>query len=145
MGRKKQPIRVLVASGRSHMSKSEIRERIEGEVTVCSDEISVPEYLDSEQKEKFIEIGRTLYEMNILTVLDSDNLGRYVVSSCLFEKYSEMLKMAIENDDMAKIKEFQNLQNKVFKQAQTTAESLGLTITSRCKLVVPQVEQNDEL
>ena len=36
------------------------------------------------------------------------------------------------------------MQDKVFKQCQSSARDLGLTISSRCKLIVPKLEEDDD-
>ena len=55
------------------------------------------------------------------------------------------LRRAISDDDLERtayctelLTKYEGLRAKAFTQAQTCAASIGLTITSRCKLVVPK-------
>ena len=52
-----------------------------------------------------------------------------------------MLKMKNITD---KYFEYSNLQDKFFKQARSAAGDLGLTITSRCRLVLPKNKQEEK-
>ena len=49
-----------------------------------------------------------------------------------------------EEIDIDDINKMQNMQDKVFKQCQSSARDLGLTISSRCKLIVPKLEEDDD-
>lgn len=70
---------------------------------------------------------------------DADLLARYVISESLYESFTAQLVGLSKPDE---IKAIQIAQDRAFKQAHTCASSLGLTVTSRCKLVVP-VEDDD--
>ena len=52
----------------------------------------------------------------------------------------------IGNKDYVVNKEYERLsvmKEKLFKQARSAASDIGLTITSRCKLVVPKVKKEE--
>ena len=46
----------------------------------------------------------------------------------------------MRSEDMDDILKAQRAQDMAFRQCQAAANALGLTISSRCKLVMPQVE-----
>ena len=77
-----------------------------------------------------------------MTELDVDCLARYVISHDLYILYTsqitQMLAEGVVDNTM------QNLQDKAFRQAQTSARDLGMTITSRAKLVVPTPPDNED-
>ena len=45
--------------------------------------------------------------------------------------------------DFSLIKDIQNSQDKAFKQMRACANDLGLSLSSRCKLVVPDDDPNE--
>ncbi|MEG1301804.1 MAG: hypothetical protein RSC93_13980, partial [Erysipelotrichaceae bacterium] len=46
-------------------------------------------------------------------------------------------------DDIFELDKIANLQDKFFKQCRSIASDLGLSITSRCKIVVPKTETKE--
>ena len=72
---------------------------------------------------------------------DADLLARYIVSEHLYESYTVQL---VAVTDPADIKALQIAQDRAFKQAHTSATALGLTVSSRCKLVVPSGGDADD-
>ena len=148
-GRNKKPISLHLANGNpSHLTKAEIEERESQELDVPFTDVKPPSYLNKEQNKKFKGIAKMLLALGIMTELDVDCLARYIISQDLFLKYTERVTDILSSDevDMQTLNSMQNMQDKAFKQAQSSASSLGLTITSRCKLVIPQPpEEDDEL
>ena len=71
---------------------------------------------------------------------DADCLARYVVSEHLYESFTTKLVSLEKPND---IKTLQIAQDRAFRQAHTCASALGLTVTSRCKLVVPSGADGD--
>lgn len=144
MGRNAQPIELILAKGKSHMGKDEIRERKERELKVPFSDVKPPDYLGAKQKEKFNSIAEKLLALKVMTELDEDCLARYILAQELYVTYTSSLVKLIRADDLVMLKDIQTLQNVAFKQAQAAASKLGLTITDRAKLVVPQPQQEDE-
>lgn len=146
MGRNKKPIEVIKAEGKCHLTKKQIQEREDGELKVPFTDVKPPSYLNSKQKRKFKNIAEMLLALNILTELDVDCLALYIVSLDLYLTYTEELTKIIPKNDMKALKDLQNLQDKTLRQCLSCAKELGLTITSRAKLVIPTPpEQNEEL
>lgn len=119
----------------SHLTKDEIAKREEEEIKAPNDNIIAPSYLTEELKNKFYEISNALDSIGLMSNLDSDALGRYLVSEFNYQKVS--LKMFELPNINAVYKNYADLQDKFFKQARAAAGDLGLTISSRCKLILP--------
>lgn len=142
MGRNAQPVDLIVAKGRSHMGRAEIERRREAEIKVPFTDVHPPEYLRGEkERAEFTEIADKLQAIGIFTELDVDCLARYIVSKALYLRYTAVLTDKINrNADADEITKFQRLQSEAFKQCRSCGSDLGLSITSRCKLQIPQVE-----
>lgn len=136
-GRPREPIDLIAAKGLKHLTKQEYQERKDSEVKVPFVNVKPPSYLGKKQRKKFKELAEKLLEIGIMTELDVDCLAMYVLAHELYIEYSKALSDAIEEGKISTIKELQNLQDKAFKQALASARTLGLTITDRCKIVVP--------
>lgn len=72
--------------------------------------------------------------------LDCEALARYVSSEYQWQQITKDLLKRKTMD--AQYLELVKLQEKVFKMARQTANDLGLTISSRCKLVVPKKDED---
>lgn len=143
MTNRKQPIDLIIAKGKKHLTKAEIERRRNEEINVPFTEIKPPKYLDTKQKKKFKEIAGKLQAVGIWTELDEDNLGRYLVAQDLYLTYTEAINQTIKENNLVLLKELQAMQDKAYRQAQTCARDLGLTISSRCKLVVPETKKEE--
>lgn len=145
MPRHPEPIDLLIAKGRSHLTQKEIEERRARELVVPFKKINPPDYLrDEKSREEFHEIAGKLDDLKIWTELDADCLARYILSKALYLKYTSLLTTLINKKDFSEMTRVQNLQDKAFKQCQSCARDLGLTITSRCKLSIPQVDSDED-
>lgn len=144
-GRPRKPAALLEAEG-THMSKDELQERKDGELKVPFTNVKPPSYLNKNQKKKFKDISDKLVKLGIMTELDVDCLARYVLAQDLYLKYTEEIAKELEDEELSIsiLKELQTLQDKAFKQAQSSARDLGLTITSRCKIVLPPTPEDDD-
>lgn len=138
-GRQKIPASIIEMRGKSHLSKEEIRNRKEEEIKVDSDKVKAPSYLPPDLKREFNKIAKDLLEVGLITNLDVDTLARYVQSKKL---YLELTNKLLENPNiMIEEKDILIQQDKLFKQCRQTATDLGLTITSRCKIVLPKTKE----
>lgn len=146
-GRPREPIDLIKAKGKKHLTKDEYEERKSGELQVPFTNVKPPSYLTKSQKKKFKDIANKLLALEIMTELDTDCLARYVISHELYLSYTDTVNALIAAGSVLKLKDFQNMQDKAFKQAQTAARDLGLTITSRTKIVIPTPpdDEDDEL
>ena len=141
MGRNKEPINLLLAKGKTNMTKAQIEERRAQEVKVDLNNVNAPDYLPAALKGKFDTIAAKLLHVGIMTELDEDVLARYVLSERNYLQYVQLNAEAIKSGDMENISRTERLKKSAFEQSQACASSLGLTITSRCKLIVPQAAE----
>lgn len=148
----RQPIGLVQANGRKHLTKEEIQRRTAEEVQPCTDNIKAPSYLTAKQKKQFDTIAGQLQKIKIMGETDVDALARYVTAQHLYEEAVKELRKLAKDRPTDRNAEgyFRDLelwsvlndladkrQDRYFKQAQTAARDLGLTISSRCKLQVP--------
>ena len=152
IGRPKEPINLIMTKGRKHLTKSEIEERQATEIQPCTDNIRPPSYLTAKQKKRFQELAEQLLKINILDETDVETLAHYVTAEDLYQQTVKDIRTAQKckpkNGELTDMSEWAKMMDKLdkrqeryFKQAHTTAASLGLTISSRCKIVVPTVPE----
>ena len=79
-----------------------------------------------------------------MTELDVDCLAMYIISHDIYLSYTETIVKLLDEGDLDLVKDVQTMQDKAFRQAHTAARSLGLTITDRCKIVIPLPPDNDD-
>lgn len=144
MSKPREPIDLIVAKGKKNLTKAEIEERRIQEVKVPSDNIEIPLYISKydELKNEFNRLATMLLDSNMITNLDSASLARFIVSEHEYQRVTnKMLDIQTINNVY---KNYADLQDKFFKQARAAASDLGLTISSRCKLVVPKKEDGEK-
>lgn len=130
---------VQEASRKVHRSTAERRARREAEDFGGSDEVECPDRIKGKAaRTLYIETAQALRDMGIWKAVDADQLARYVTSEMLYRittaKYTEA--MTHGNEDMASA--YERRQDKAFRQAQAAANALGLNVTSRCRIAIPQ-------
>ena len=141
MAGQRQPLELVQIKGKKHLTKEEIEKRKASEIKANSDSVIAPEYLSKTQKEKFDNIAKELTSINIMSNLDCDLLARFVIASDLYIKFTKQLNNRKTQDSIFELEKVANLQDKYFKQCLSCSKELGLTISSRCKLVIPKKEE----
>ena len=140
MARPRQPVDLLLVKGKKHLTKAEIEERKSMEVKAKADNVKAPAYLPADLKKEFNKIAKELLQIEIMSNLDVDSLARFIIARKLYIELSTKLlnnpEILLEDDKIL------NQQDKLFKQCRSAATDLGLTISSRCKLVIPKKEEN---
>lgn len=145
MAGKRQPTDVVIANGRKHLSKAEEAERRASEVKVSPAKTAKPpKWLPEELKKDFRAVGKRLIAAGLYTDLDADTLGRYLVAQHQWLIATGETEKALAKRDQENADGWGRIQDRHFKQARNCAESLGLTVTSRCRLVVPESRQETE-
>ena len=147
----RKPMLLNLATGGKNWTKAEIEERLSSEVQPVTDGIAAPSYLTAKQKKQFNEIAAQLQRIGIMGETDCDTLARYIIAQGFYEQAVKDLRQIQKErpkyDDAnphvmanwaAMLNELDKRQDRYFKQAQTAAAALGLTISSRCKLAVPK-------
>lgn len=151
-GNQKQPIDLIIAKGKKHLTKQEIEDRKNSEVKVNFTDVTPPDYLDNEQKQEFLRISNILLNVGIMTELDEDCLAHYLIANAnyiLYTKKIRELNKKILNAKRADIKRkaeseidtYLIYQDRALKQCRACANDLGLSISSRCKLVMPPTKE----
>jgi len=148
----REPINLVIAKGKKHLTKAEIQARQSSELQPVTDGIAAPSFLTAKQKKEFDRIAAQLQKLEIMGETDCDTLARYIVAQDLYAQAVKDLraiqKLRPKSDDpdtalenavawAAMLEKLDKRTDRYFKQATTAAAALGLTISSRCKLVVP--------
>lgn len=148
-GNQKQPINLIIAKGKKHLTRAEIEERQKTEIHTDHVNVKPPDYLNEEEVKEFYRISKILLDIGIITELDEDCLAHYLISNSSYIKYTKKIRAledelleAKRTDRKAKLKSeidtYLTYQDKALKQCRTCANDLGLSISSRAKLVMPQ-------
>lgn len=141
MARPRQPVELVIAKGKKHLSKEEIKKRRESEIQPIADEIVAPSYLTKRQRDEFYKISEQLEKLKIMGETDVDALARYIVSRDLYVKLTKQLAKAEILQNPLTLDAYMKNQDRAFKQCRSSAMDLGLTISSRCRLVVPKINE----
>ena len=148
-GNQKQPINLIIAKGKKHLTRAEIEERQKTEIHTDHVNVKSPDYLNEEEVKEFYRISQILLDIGIITELDEDCLAHYLISNSSYIKYTKKIRAledelleAKRTDRKAKLKSeidtYLTYQDKALKQCRACANDLGLSISSRAKLVMPQ-------
>ena len=155
MAGQRQPIELVIANGKKHLTKKEIAQRRTTEVAPCTDDLSAPSYLTAAEKKRFTRVASQLDKLGIFGETDVETLARYITAQIQYEKVTKELRTLTKRAPDTKAENYYELlaiwtktqerlaklQDRYYKQAHTAASALGLTITARCKLVTPKVEE----
>lgn len=141
MAGQRQPIELVLAKGKKNLTKAEIQERRDSEVKPITDDIIAPGYLTKKQKTEFDRISTQLQKLKIMGETDVDALARYITAKDMYENaVKQMRKTEVKNNPII-YEKWISIQDKLFKQCRSSANDLGLSISSRCKLVVPATKE----
>lgn len=160
MGRPREPINLVIAKGKKHLGESEIAQRLASEVKPATDDIRPPAYLSAAQKKHFNKLAEQLDKIKIMGETDCDTLGRYVTAESMYQNtVKELRKLQKERPERDELGEsyYDALEtwcrlmdstekrlDRFYKQVAALARDLGLTISARCKLVVPQAKEEEK-
>ena len=136
-GRNKEPIALVQAKGKKHLTKAEIEQRKAEELDVPSDGIEAPSYLTKKQVEEFDRIAKILIDLKIMTDLDCDALAGYIVARDGWINSGKMLRKKDVKENPTAYDRWTKIEDRYRKQMRSAASDLGLTITSRGKIVAP--------
>lgn len=135
----RQPTELVVANGRKHLTRAEEDQRRDQEVHVpVPDHVEPPKWLPKKLHAEFRQIGEILRLAGLYAELDRDALGQYFLARERWQRADRLASKAIREQDEKLAKEWTSVQNTYFRQCRQCAEVLGLSISSRCRLVIPQ-------
>lgn len=139
----RQPTALVELKGKKHFTKAELEERKNAEVNADTDNIVPPDYLTEKQAGEFFALANELKRCEIMTNLDCDALARFVVARSDYADYVKLMRSIPKTvDNLQELKEADKLKRGAFLDCNTAAKELGMTISSRCKLVVPKKEES---
>ena len=144
MAGQRLPIEVVQARGSKHLTKAEIQERKEREIKPVIDDIIAPDYLTKKQKDTFYKLASQLEKLKIMGETDVDALARYIVANDAYVHATKQLRKTEVKNDPMKYESWSKIQERNFKMVRASANDLGLSISSRCKLVVPGANKEDK-
>ena len=144
MAGQRLPLEVVQARGSKHLTKAEIRERQEREIKPITDDIIAPDYLTKKQKDTFYKLASQLEKLKIMGETDVDALARYIVANDSYVHATKQLRKSEVKNDPMKYESWSKIQERNFKMVRASANDLGLSISSRCKLVVPGANKEDK-
>ena len=164
--RKPMDVNLSVVDGGKHWTKAEIETRRASEIHLPKPkELKPPKWLSKEAKKLFKTYAKQLlaFPEGIVAELDTGTLGRYCDCELSYAEASAqkdawldqcrmLRKQLIETGDWSCVKDenYEKAEEQVDywsgqmarfeKICRGCAADMGLTVTSRCRLVVPQVE-----
>lgn len=140
MAGQRQPVEVVRAKGKKHLTKAEIAARTVSEVKAePAKQIRAPDYLPDELKKEFSRLARELVKLELVGKLDADVLARYVMSRESWIAAQARAFAAVHTgEDPKAVGQWARIEKIYFDQCQACAAAMGLTISSRCKLVLPK-------
>jgi len=151
----KLPIEVIEGRGAKHLTRAEKEARAASEVSKPSGAkvIRAPSWLPKNLQPEFNEIRAQLVSLGIFEKIDRDTLARYLIAvgewrNALAQAQKSSRKR-VEKDvtiypDADLTAKWSAIADRYFKQCQRCASDLGMTITSRCRLVVPGADKAEE-
>ena len=143
MSGKRQPTALVEANGRKHLTQAEADQRRDHEVYMPpADVVDPPKWLPKRLRAEYCEIGEMLNGAGLYAELDRDVLGQYFLCRERWVKADKKAAAAISKNDEKLAKEWTSIQGAYFKQARQCAEAMGLSVTSRCRIVVPTAVVN---
>lgn len=151
-GRPRQPINLIIAKGKKHLTKAEIEERQKTEISTDYVDVKPPNYLNEKEKEEFYKISEILLDIGIITELDEDCLAHYLISNTSYIQYTKKIRELESQLLLAKRKDkkenilsdidlYLTYQARALKQCRACANDMGLSISSRAKLVMPKPKE----
>lgn len=166
MAGQRQPTDLVVIKGKKHLTKAEIEARKNAEVTAPNDKVRPPAYLTPEQKKKFRKLAKELLAIKLIANVDCDALARLLIAQEQFIEITEEIQRTPlmfdvpvyeeqDNPDTGKKERVQVgtrqvvngererlmiIQDRCMKQCRQGAGDFGMTVSSRCRLVVPKAQ-----
>lgn len=140
----KLPQNVIEMRDRSHQTKAEKAARRASEPQADKvKQVRAPVWLPEHLREDFSKLGHELNEVDLLSKLDFDILARYLMSRDAWIAAHRKARDALDMDDVKEACTWSRVARTYFDQCQQCASSMGLTISSRCRLVVPKPPEDE--
>lgn len=148
MAGQRLPLEVIEARGAKHMGKAETARRREAEIRNPEPvkRLMPPKWLPEEQRAEFNRVARELIALMpaMVSRLDADSIAAYCMARSAWLSASENAAAALTGSDLEGAQGWSLVQDRYFKIARSCASDLGMTISSRCRLVVPQTQEQPD-
>ena len=167
MAGQRQPTDLVVMKGKKHLTKAEIEARKNAEVVAPNDKVKPPAYLTPEQKKNFRKLSKELLEIKLIANVDCDALARLLIAQDQYIEITDKIRETPlmvdvpvyemqENPDTGEKERVQVgtrevvngererlmiIQDRCMKQCRQGASDFGMTVSSRCRLVVPKAKE----
>ena len=167
MAGQRQPTELVVMKGKKHLTKAEIEERKNAEVIAPNDKVEPPPYLTAKLKKKFKKLAEELMTINLIANVDCDALARLIIAQEQFieitakirktplmlevpvyetqtnpeTKEKEKVQVGIRQIVNGERERLMIIQDRCMKQCRQGASDFGMTVSSRCRLVVPKTKE----
>lgn len=145
----RRPMAVNLASGGKHWTKAEIEARQAAEVRVEKPvSFTCPKWLSQDAKKLFRGYAKELLASGLpVSRLDTGTLARMCDAEALYAKAVEKRDRAMEEEDGDALALWMKTMGSCEKIARGAANDLGCTVASRCRMVVPKsdTEEDDPL
>lgn len=142
------PLEVIESRGAKHMGKAEAAQRRAQEVRNPEPvkRLAPPKWLPENQRDEFNRVAKGLISLmpSMVSRLDADTIATYCVARQEWLHATNHANKAIASGNLEEAQGWSLVQDRYFKTARACATDLGLTISSRCRLVVPQAEKPEE-
>ena len=129
---------LLISKEKKNLTKEEINIRRNQEIKAPYEKVGPPGHFASAQKKEFESIAAQLLDVNIMTNLDCEALARYIVSKDIYNSVSKKLRRKEVFEDIDLLEKYSKTHDRYFKICRASAIDLGLTISSRYKLIMPE-------
>ena len=163
----RQPIDLVAAKGRKHLTKAEISERKSTEIIAPCDKVEPPTYLSKKKKADFRKIAKELLAIGLVANVDCDALARLIVAQSQYVEimqqieetplmvdvpvYGERFNADTGKDERVQIgttqgvnqerERLMKMQDMCMKQCRQCATDFGMTVSARCRLIVPKPQE----
>ncbi|HWS43307.1 MAG TPA: phage terminase small subunit P27 family [Pseudoflavonifractor sp.] len=139
MSAPKKSVAALRAGGSRHYSKAKLAEREAQEVKAPPvTSLDPPSYLPASLAEKFRKLAPVLIHMGVLSEVDGDCLARYLIAESNYLRVTSRLTSALNTGNLQDADKWSAMQDRFFKQCRAAGSDLGLTVSGRCRLVLPE-------
>ena len=154
MGRRREPVAVIEAKGRKHMGEAEKAERRASEVALPDVPFRNPGTLSAAQEAEFFEIAAYLEELNsvnksrgggnVYSGIDSEAVAQYIIAKDMAHALQKAAESSARPGSDVDPKRAMACYRDACNLCRSYAADLGLTVTSRMKIVLPGKEGGDE-
>lgn len=146
MSGSRRPMAVNLASGGKHWTKAEIEERTATEASVPKPvKLTCPKWLSPAAAKLFRAYARELISSGLpVSKLDTGTLARLCDAEALFVVAAEKRDAAIAAGDSSDLTLWMKAIGSCEKIARGAANDLGCTISSRCRMIVPKLDTEED-